>query len=243
MSGKPAVGLNVLAKDVDNAKRITEAAKGNAMIGVMVKSFPSVEAAADQVEALQAAGVQVSVGLGAGDATQWEKVAEVAARTKPAHVNQVFPAAGYTLGALRQAGSAHTLVNALVQPSGEPGKVFVTTGAKSRAFTEALTCEAAAAMLADIGVHSVKLFPIEGTKRLDEVAAMVKAAAAQGITMFEPTGGIDTETVARVVEVCAENGARRIIPHVYTSIVDPATGLTRLEDVRQLIARLSDWID
>ncbi|TNJ60865.1 oxo-acid lyase [Paenibacillus hemerocallicola] len=243
MSRKPAVGLNVLAKDLDNAKLITEAARGNVMVGVMVKEFATVDAAVERVEAFQAAGVQVSVGLGAGDPTQWEKVVQVAVRTKPVHVNQVFPAAGYTIGALKQAGSSGTLVNALVQPAGEPGKVIVTTGAASRAFKEALSCEAAAAMLADIGVHSVKLFPIEGAKRLDEVAAMVKAAVAQGITMFEPTGGIEPSNVARIVQVCAENGAQRIIPHIYTSIVDPATGLTRIGDVEQLLDQLSDWID
>ncbi|PYI52668.1 KDGP aldolase [Paenibacillus flagellatus] len=242
MSGKPIVGLNVLAKDVDNAVRITEAAQGSVMVGVMVKEFASVEAAVERVEALQAAGVQVSVGLGGGDPTQWDKVVQVAVRTKPDHVNQVFPAAGYTIGALRQAGSAHTLVNALVTPAGEAGRVYVTTGPVSREYREAISCEAAAALLAEIGVHSIKLFPIEGTKRLDEVAAMVKAAVSQGITMFEPTGGIDTDTVARIVGVCAENGALRIVPHVYTSIVDPATGLTRIEDVRQLVRQLADWI-
>lgn len=242
MNRKPIVGLNVLAKDVDNAVQIAEAAQGNVMIGVMVKSFATVEAAVERVKALQAAGVTVSVGLGAGDPTQWEKVVGVAVRTKPPHVNQVFPAAGYTLGALKQAGSPDTLVNALIQPSGEPGKVIVTTGAASRGYAEALSCDAAAALLADVGVPSVKLFPIEGTKRLDEVAAMVKAAVARGITMFEPTGGIDAETVARVVEVCADYGAERIVPHVYTSIVDPATGLTRVDEVRRLLDRLAAWI-
>ncbi|GAA3410142.1 KDGP aldolase [Paenibacillus hodogayensis] len=242
MSRKPTVGLNVLAKDVDNARTITDAAPGKVMIGVTVKPFATVEAAVEHIEALHAAGVQVSVGLGAGDPTQWDKVVQVAVRTKPVHVNQVFPAAGYTLGALKQAGASDTIVNALIQPAGEPGKVIVTTGPASRDYAGVLSCDAAAALLADIGVHSVKLFPIEGTKRLDEVAAMVKAAVARGITMFEPTGGIDTETIAPIVQVCADNGAERIVPHIYTSIVDPATGLTRLDDFRQLLDRLGKWL-
>lgn len=36
------------------------------------------------------------------------------------------------------------------------------------------------------------------------------------------------------MKVCAENGARHIIPHIYTAIVDKETGRTRLEDIRAL---------
>ncbi|GAA4832643.1 2-dehydro-3-deoxy-phosphogluconate aldolase [Paenibacillus vulneris] len=230
----PKIQLNVLAKDADNAKQIVEAAQGNVYVGLMVKNFATVEAAVAAVHEFQQAGVPVSVGLGAGDPAMWNKVADVAVQTKPAHVNQVFPAAGYTLGALKSAGSTHSIVNALITPSGTPGQVIITTGPQSEALKATVSCDAAAAMLAEIGVHSVKFYPIGGTDHLDEVAAMVKAAVKYGIRIFEPTGGIDLRTIGQVIEVCAANGAEHIIPHVYTSIIDKATGLTRIEDVREL---------
>ncbi|MFD7525578.1 KDGP aldolase [Paenibacillus chitinolyticus] len=237
---QPTIKLNVLAKTAENAKQIVEAAEGRVYVGLMVKNFPSVDEAVKTVEEFQAAGVPVSVGLGAGDPAMWSKVVDVSVRTKPAHVNQVFPAAGYTLGAMRAVGSEDTLVNALITPSGTAGQVRIATGPTSVSFeNDTISCEAAAAMLAEIGVHSVKFYPIGGTKHLDELAAMVKASVAQGIKIFEPTGGIDIDTIGKVVEVCAENGAEIIIPHVYTSIIDSATGLTRIEDVKELMRAIS----
>ncbi|MDO3409779.1 KDGP aldolase [Saccharibacillus sp. CPCC 101409] len=237
----PIVKLNVLARDAANAAEVSAAAGGRVYIGVMVKHFATNDEAAGRVRELQQAGIPVSVGLGGGDPAMWSRVVDVAAQTRPEHVNQVFPAAGYTLGALRAAGSGHTLVNALVTPSGTPGRVRIATGPQSGAYREDLTCDAAAAMLAELGVHSVKLYPIDGTDRLDEVAEMVKASVRQGIALFEPTGGIDARSIGRIVEVCAEHGAQTIVPHIYTSIIDPATGLTRISDIEELIAALPAW--
>lgn len=232
--------LNVLAKDIENAKDIVEQTRGTALIGMMVKNYSSTEEAVEHIKSMQEAGVPVSVGLGAGDPAQWKRVAEVAVLTKPVHVNQVFPAAGYTLGALEQVGSNHTLVNALIRPAGVPGKVWIGTGPISQTFKELVSCEAAAAMMAEIGVHSVKFYPVEGKNRLDEIAVMVRAAVKYGIQTFEPTGGIDRETIAPVVRVCVENGAKHIIPHIYTAIVDKVTGRTRLEDIRDLESAVQD---
>lgn len=239
MAVEPVVRLNVLAKDVVNAGQIAKAAGGRVYIGLMVKNFATVDSAVQAVEEYQQAGVPVSVGLGAGDPAQWRKVAEVAVRTRPAHVNQVFPAAGYTLGALERAGAGGTLVNALIAPGGLVGKVSICTGPVSQGYQEVMSCDAAAAMLQEIGIKSVKFYPIEGDKRLDEVAAMVKAAVRHGITIFEPTGGIDARSVYKVVAACAENGAQIIIPHIYTAFVDKATGLTNADDVAALIDSLS----
>lgn len=235
MTNRPVIKLNVLAKDINNAQEITKAANGQVYIGLMVKNFASVDEAVQVVNEYQAAGIHVSVGLGAGDPAQWRKVADVAAKTKPAHVNQVFPAAGYTIGVLEGVGSTHTLVNALVTPSGIPGKVSVLTGPLSQAYKEYISCDAAATLLKEIGIPSVKFYPIGGDKHLDEVAAMVKAAVKQGITTFEPTGGIDAHSVFKVVETCVANGARTIIPHIYTAFADKTTGLTNAADVAALL--------
>ncbi|VBB07189.1 2-dehydro-3-deoxy-phosphogluconate aldolase [Lucifera butyrica] len=226
--------LNVLAKDLENAKQITEATKGNVYIGIMVKNFADVEAAVTQVNSYQEAGIPVSVGLGAGDPKEWRRVIDVAVKTKPVHVNQIFPAAGYTLGALERAGSSRTLVNALVAPAGSPGKVSILTGPLSKEYKDVISCEAAAALMQEIGVKSVKFYPIEGCKRLDEVAAMVKAAVKYGITIFEPTGGIDAKSVFPVVKTCLENGVQFVIPHIYTAFVDKETRVTNAEAVAAL---------
>ncbi|WP_188068482.1 KDGP aldolase [Brevibacillus brevis] len=236
--GTQKIRLNVLARDVENAKQICAVADGRALIGILVKGFASVEASITAVEQYQQAGVPVSVGLGAGDPMQWKKVAEVAVQTQPDHVNQVFPAAGYTLGGLQAVGNSHTIVNALIAPGGQPGKVQVTTGPMSNKVAELLSCDAAAAMLAEIGVHSVKFYPVDGLERLNEIKAMAEAAVRYGIPVFEPTGGIDAASIRPIVEVCLAAGAKQVIPHIYTSIVDKETGLTRLDQVEELLTAI-----
>ena len=91
-------------------------------------------------------------------------------------------------------------------------------------------------MLAEIGVDSVKFYPIDGDQRLDEVAEMVKAATGAGIKVFEPTGRITLENVERIVQTCLENGAQIVIPHLYTSLVDKDSGETRISDIERLIS-------
>ncbi|RFB28783.1 KDGP aldolase [Brevibacillus sp. VP] len=240
MGSNVKVRVNLLARDPENAKDIMEILNGQVLVGIMVKSFPSVELAVEKVEEYQRAGIPVSVGLGAADPTQWKKVADVAKLTIPPHVNQVFPAAGYTIGLLEGEGATNTVVNAVITPSGTIGKVYVTTGPESQKYEEAISCEAAAALIADMGIPSVKFYPLNN--RLDELAAMVKAAVEAGITIFEPTGGITVENMAETVRVCIANGAREVIPHIYTSIVDKATGLTKVEDVQALKISLAEWL-
>jgi 2-dehydro-3-deoxy-phosphogluconate aldolase len=166
----------------------------------------------------------------------WKKVADVSAKTLPDHINQVFPAAGYTLGRMAQLEASNTLVNALIEPSGTPGEVYISTGPNSSGFKEKVSCEMAATMLAEIGVDSVKFYPIGGDKRLDEIEAMVKAAVNAGLTIFEPTGRISVENVHRIVQTCLDNGAETVIPHLYTSLVDKETGKTEVEKIQQLVS-------
>jgi 2-dehydro-3-deoxy-phosphogluconate aldolase len=232
------VKLNVLAANAENAKQIVEAAEGNIYIGIMVKPFPTIEEAASVVNELQQMNIPVSVGLGAGDPAQWEKVADVAVKTKPAHVNQVYPAAGYTIAALKAVGSENTIVNALVRPSGEKGRVSILTGPISKNYDECISCEAAAALLQESHISSLKFYPIGGDQHLDEVAAMVRAAVHAGIKIFEPTGGINVDSVGAVVKTCLENGAEIVIPHIYTAMVDKKTGLTDPKAIKELLDRL-----
>ena len=72
------IELNVLAKDLDNAVAVTQAAEGNVYVGVLTKNFDTVDEAVAQVKAYTAAGVRVSVGLGAGDpAIAWPRLYRV----------------------------------------------------------------------------------------------------------------------------------------------------------------------
>lgn len=234
------VAINLLAKDPANAKSVWDATEGHALVGVMLANYPQVEDAIAQVRALQTVLPVVSVGMGAGDPKQWHRVIETSLATDPGHINQTFPAAAYTLGALEAKGIlASNVTNAMVTPSGTPGKVYLSTGPISQSATPAeVSVEAAAALMADVGVESVKFFPIKGESRLDEVRALAKATAAAGIPVFEPTGGILVTNVAKIVEAVLEAGVQIVIPHVYTAIVDPATGLTRPQEAADLLTEV-----
>ncbi|MGL5608796.1 MAG: KDGP aldolase, partial [Aeromonas veronii] len=51
-----------------------------------------------------------------------------------------------------------------------------------------------------------------------------------------PTGGIDLENFEEIVRIALDAGVEKVIPHVYSSIIDSASGHTRPEDVRTLLA-------
>ncbi|MGL4523306.1 MAG: KDGP aldolase [Bacilli bacterium] len=236
MFKKHQVIFNVLAKDVENGKELFALGGDRVLVGLMVKNFPTEEAAIALANEFKAANVPLSIGLGAADPKMWRKVADVTSVVLPNHINQIFPAAGYTLGRITSLpGSENVIVNAVIEPSGTPGKVYISTGPASQNYKELVSCEMAATMLAEIGVHSVKFYPIEGTKKLEEVAAMVRAAADAGLEIFEPTGGIGLENVHEIVQVCLENGAKCVVPHLYTSLIDKQTGKTRPELVQELL--------
>lgn len=235
MPFKHQVIFNVLAKDLENAEELVEIAGDRVLVGVMVKNFPTEEAAVAQIKQLKDNGVLVSVGLGAGDPKMWKKVANVAVLTAPHHINQVFPAAGYTLGRMEQSADVVPVVNALIEPTGTPGQVYISTGPASSAYREPVSCALAATMMVELGVSSLKFYPIEGIKRLDEVAEMTKAAVQAGIKMIEPTGGITLDNVHEIVQTCLDNGAETVIPHLYTSLIDKETGETKSSAMQQLM--------
>jgi len=217
--------FNVLAKDLENAKAISRLDTKRILVGVMVKNFKTDDEAIMRVKEYMSHGILTSVGLGAGDPAMWKRVADVSVATLPYHINQVFPAAGYTLGRLQDKASDF-IVNSLVEPADEPGKVYISTGEVSQHKKEPISCELAAKLMKDVGLNSVKFFPIEGSKKLDHVRAMAKAAVNEGIQIFEPTGGIDMDNVHEIVKVCVEEGAEIVIPHLYTSLVDKISGET-----------------
>ena len=57
---------------------------------------------------------------------------------------------------------------------------------------------------------------------------------------LEPTGGIDLDNFAEILQIAVDAGVKKIIPHVYSSIIDSETGDTRPEDVRRLLKMMKD---
>ena len=230
------VAINVLAKDIANAREIYDAAEGHAVIGILSAQFSSVDEGVQEVKRWMTEVPSVSVGLGAGDPAQYYKAAMIASKVHPAHVNQTFTGCGFAAGALAATGGEQTHINALVSPTGTPGEVLISTGVSSGQGTPArVSCDAAIRMMQDMGAHAAKFFPMGGEKSLPELYVLATAAARNGMTLIEPTGGIDVENVGVILQTCLEAGVPRVMPHLYSSIIDPQTGNTRPEDIVRIM--------
>lgn len=226
--------LNVLTNSLENTKEMYEATEGHILVGILSKNYPTVDAAVEAMQAHAAVSDNcISVGLGAGDPKQWHMVAEISKVVQPRHVNQVFTGIGWTRALL---GQDETVVNGLISPSGQVGMVKVSTGPLSSEMEPAIVPVATAiAMLKDMGCSSVKYFPMGGLSKADEYKA-VCAACAEADFMLEPTGGIDLENFEEICRIALDAGVKKIIPHVYTSIIDKETGNTKIEDINTLYA-------
>jgi len=232
---KDRVALNLLAKDISNAKEVQDVLDGNVFVGVLSKNFDNTESAIEYIKEFKKEINTVSIGLGDGDPNQWKMAAEIAAETDPGHVNQVFTTAPYTLGLLKGMGCTRTLVNALISPTEEKGKVIISTGPYSGGMNGALVdTKTAVAMLKDSGVMSVKFFNMRGLKYIEQLKEMAMACTEVGIPVIEPTGGITPDNLYEIVKVCLDAGCERVIPHVYSSAIDKSTGLTDITIVRGL---------
>ncbi|EBO3297684.1 KDGP aldolase family protein [Salmonella enterica] len=120
-----------------------------------------------------------------------------------------------------------------VQPQ-HVNQVFTGVGA-SRAPDGIVPIETAIALLKDMGGSSVKYFPMGGLTCRDEYKAVADACARHDFWL-EPTGGIDLENFAEILHIALDAGVSKIIPHIYSSIIDKVSGNTRADDVRQLLA-------
>ena len=234
------VCLNVLAGSKDNARDIYEAAEGHVLVGVLSKNYPDVASAvADMKEYAALIENALSVGLGAGDPRQSLMVSQISAQVQPQHVNQVFTGVGTSRGML---GQNDSVVNGLISPTGKPGFVKINTGPLSSVASDAIVpVETAIALLKDMGGSSVKYFPMGGLKTRDEFAAVARACAEQDFWL-EPTGGIDLENFEPIMEIALAAGVTKIIPHIYSSIIDSATGNTRPDDVKTLLVSVKKLV-
>ena len=86
-----------------------------------------------------------------------------------------------------------------------------------------------------MGGSSIKYFPMGGLKHRNEFIAVAEACARHDFWL-EPTGGIDLENYGEILQIALDAGVSKIIPHIYSSIIDKASGHTRPADVRQLLS-------
>lgn len=228
------VCLNVLAGSKANAQAVYEAAQGHVLVGVLSKNYPDVDSAvADMREYAALIDNALSVGLGAGDPNQSLMVSEISRQVQPQHVNQVFTGVATSRALL---GQNDTVVNGLVSPTGTPGMVKISTGPLSSAAPDGIVpVETAIALLKDFGGSSIKYFPMGGLKSEAEFRVVARACAEHDFWL-EPTGGIDLDNFEAIMRIALDAGVSKIIPHIYSSIIDSATGDTRPEDVRTLLA-------
>ncbi|KPA54428.1 MULTISPECIES: 2-dehydro-3-deoxy-phosphogluconate aldolase [Photobacterium] len=230
---KNRVCLNVLAGSIDNAAEIYDAAEGHVLVGVLSKNYPDVQTAVEEMKKYSdKINNAVSVGLGAGDPNQSMMVSLISQHIQPQHINQVFTGVATSRALV---GQDQSIVNGLISPTGTVGMVKISTGPLSSCNKEAIVpVESAIAMLKDMGGSSVKYFPMGGLETREEFAYVAKACAEQDFWL-EPTGGIDLENFEEIMQIALDAGVTKIIPHIYSSIIDKETGNTRPEDVRTLL--------
>lgn len=228
---KDKVCINVLAKDLKNAEEILRVSEGHALIGILSSNYENDEEAIKDIKKYQEKLENaISIGLGAGDPKQSDMVTRLSSEINPAHVNQVFTGVGSTSAV----NPADVLVNGLVSPSGTPGYVNIATGPKSSNEEEAnVAIETAIAMIKDMGGDSLKFFPMSGLEKKEEYLKVAEACAKHDM-ILEPTGGINLENFEEIIQIAHDAGVHKIIPHVYSSIIDPETNETRTADVKAL---------
>lgn len=228
------VCLNVLASSIDNAIEVYQAAETHVVVGILSKNYAdNASAITDMKKYAAAIDNAISVGLGAGDPNQSHMVSEISAVLQPQHVNQVFTGVATSRALL---GQKQTVINGLISPTGQVGLVKISTGPlSSKAPDGVVPVETAIELLKDMGGSSVKYFPMGGLKHQAEFA-YVAACCARYDFYLEPTGGIDLDNYGAILTIALEAGVSKIIPHIYSSIIDKSSGKTRPQDVQKLLA-------
>lgn len=97
-------------------------------------------------------------------------------------------------------------------------------------------------MLKDMGVHAAKFFPMGGLKSIEELKALAEACAKYDMPSIEPTGGITVENFREILKVCLDAGVKRVMSHVYNSIIDKETGKTKIEDIKKIYGIIKELV-
>lgn len=238
---KDKVALNVLAKGEQNIQDVYQAAEKKVVIGILSKDYNTVK---DAVDSMHTFGSKVddaiSIGLGAGDNRQAKVVADIVKNYQGSHINQVFTSVGQTTANAND----ESWVNALVSPTGQNGYVNISTGPISSTGSEKaiIPIKAAINLIKDMGGNSIKFFPMGGLDTIEEYKTVAQACGEMDFGL-EPTGGITKDNFETILNIALEHNVPKIIPHVYSSIIDKHTGLTRIEDVEWLTTKMKTLVD
>lgn len=225
--------FNFLASDRDNAAAVMEAGSGHVVPGIVSDKFDSIEAAAKKVAELKSVTDTVSIGLGGGGNTaNWKKVLEIAVASHPGHLNQPFETAAYATGYLDGNDIPGQLVNALVQPTGEVGKIKLANSGK------VMLVEDFVEVAVGLGLVSIKMMPVKGTQHLDELIYLTKIATAKGIRGVEPAGGIDASNIRDIMIGVKDIDIEFFMPHIFGSTIDKETGETIPAKVREILTEV-----
>lgn len=236
---KDRVALNVLAGSLQNGIECYKAAEKHIILGLLTKNYNDNQSAIeDMIEYQSEIENAISVGLGSGDPKQSMMVSQVAKVVQPQHVNQVFTGVGTSRALLEQ---NETVINGLVSPTGKVGMVNIATGPLSSKYSAEVSIDAAIALLKDMGGTSMKFFPMNGLAHKEEFVAVAKACAENEFAL-EPTGGIDLNNFTEILQIALDAGVKHIIPHIYSSIIDKKTGLTRPDDVAKLFEAVKELV-
>ncbi len=94
-------------------------------------------------------------------------------------------------------------------------------------------------MIKEMGGNSLKFYPMGGLKCKAELIEAAKACA-EAEFILEPTGGITTDNLEEILAIILNAGVKKIIPHVYTSIMDEKgyTKLAEIEKIAEIFKRL-----
>ncbi|WP_282741130.1 2-dehydro-3-deoxy-phosphogluconate aldolase [Olsenella uli] len=231
---KGRVCLNVLGGSLRNAREIYDAAEGHVEVGVLTADYPDVATCVDDMSKyMEALDGNLSVGLGGGNPKQCYMVAEVAKSIKANHFNQVFCEVSATRA---NVGNDDCHINAMVAPSGHPGLIRISTGPISKDCPEPalVPTDTAIAMVKEMGGNSLKFFPMGGLKCRDELRAVAECCARNEF-ILEPTGGISLDNFEEILTLILDAGVPKVIPHIYSSIINKVTGSTAVADVVRLM--------
>lgn len=224
--------INVLAHSLKNAIDIHHKTEGHCLIGLLASNYSTANEAEANIQAYKTAvDGAVSIGLGRGNPEQWKIVSEISANNEVVHINQVFPKVGYTYGISQ---NKHAWINALVHPTERLGYVNIATGPLSSGTTRIdMPVQDAITLIKEMGGSALKLFPLNGLRTKDQYQRIAEICAEEDFAL-EPTGGIDLGNFREIITIAKDAGVRKLIPHIYSSIIDRTTGLTNINAIEKL---------
>lgn len=226
--------FNFLASDAQNASDIMEAGGGYVVPGIVSDQFSSISNAVDKVRELKTVSEVVSVGLGGGGNTDnWKRVLDISVASQPGHLNQPFEMSSYTKGFLDGHNMPNQLVNALVKPTGQVGKIQLSSGS-------VISVEEFLEVAAALGIESIKVMPVKGAQHLEELVDLTKKAASKGIRGVEPAGGIDASNIREVIYGIKGINIEFFMPHIFGSTIDKKTGKTIPAKVKEILNMLEE---